>query len=68
MDKMLLNLGLNNGLPKSILTQAEAIALVEANKRRGGRSVTRKTHTERYAERAAKGKQSPATDPPLVDS
>jgi len=63
MDKKLLNLGLNNGVPELGLTQAEAIALIEKNRRMGGRTVTRKTQTQMYEERDAR-KRAASEKPP----
>lgn len=60
MDKKkLLNLGLNNGVPESRLTQQEAMALIDENKRRGGRTVTRKSAGEQAAERLQAAREKP---------
>ena len=59
MDKKLLNLGLNNGVPDLALTQAEAIALVEKNRRMGGRMVTRKSAGEQAMERLQAASEKP---------
>ena len=56
------NLGLNNGVPELGLTQAEASALIDENRRRGGRKLTRKTQTQMYEERDAR--ERAASDKP----
>lgn len=59
MDSRESNLGLNNGVPELGLTQAEASALIDANKRRGGRTVTRKSAGEQAMERLQAASEKP---------
>ena len=48
MNKILPNLGLNNGVPESAMTWPEVLALIVENQRKGGRTLTRKTQTQMY--------------------
>ena len=62
MDKKSSNLGLNNGVPDLGLTRPEVLTLIEKNQRTGGRTVTRKSQTQMYEERAASEKPPQGTD------